>query len=62
MTESRIKPYREQVAEQERREQQRHDYQRNQVFGLLLLASAILAWWLFHTNPKWIFPTGWWRP
>jgi len=62
MTESRIKPYRDQVAELERREQQRRDYRRNQVFGLLLLAVAILAWWLFHTNPKWIFPTGWWRP
>jgi hypothetical protein len=28
----------------------------------LLVAAAILAWWLFHTNPAWIFPPGWWRP
>jgi len=28
---------------------------------MLLLAAAILAWWLIHTNPKWIFPPGWWR-
>jgi hypothetical protein len=29
---------------------------------LRIIAAAILVWWLFHTNPKWIFPTGWWRP
>lgn len=61
MMESRIKPYREQVAEQERREAQRHAFLRNQVFGLLMLAVAILTWWLWHTNPRWIFPAGWWR-
>lgn len=62
MVETRIKPYREQVAEQERREEQRRATIRNQAFGLLIVAAAILAWWLFHTNPKWIFPPGWWRP
>ncbi len=62
MVETRIKPYREQVAEQERREEQRRAFRRNQVFGLLMVAAAILVWWLLHTNPRWIFPPGWWRP
>jgi hypothetical protein len=61
MVETRIKPYREQVAEQERREEQQRAFRRNQTFGLLMVAAAILVWWLFHTNPKWIFPPGWWR-
>jgi hypothetical protein len=61
MVERRIKPYREQVAEDERREAQRRATIRNQTFGLLILAAAILTWWLFRTNPKWIFPPGWWR-
>ena len=62
MVEYRIKPHDQQVAEKARREEQRRVYRRNQVLGLLLVAAAILAWWLFHTNPKWIFPPGWWRP
>ena len=62
MVERRIKPYEQQVAEEERREAQSRAFRRNQTFGLLIVAAAILAWWLFHTNPKWIFPTGWWRP
>jgi len=62
MVESRIKPHYEQVAEQARRAEQTRAYRRNQVFGLVLIASSICAWWLFHTNPKWIFPPGWWRP
>jgi hypothetical protein len=61
MVERRIKPYSEQVAENERREAQRRATIRNQTFGLLIVAAAILVWWLFHTNPKWIFPPGWWR-
>jgi hypothetical protein len=61
MVERRIKPYREQIAENERREAQRRATICNQTFGLLILAAAILVWWLFHTNPKWIFPPGWWR-
>jgi hypothetical protein len=44
-----------------RREVQRKAFKRNQVFGLMLVAAAILVWWLFHTNPGWIFPPGWWR-
>lgn len=59
---SRIKPYPEQRAAEESRAEQRRLYRRNQAFGLLLLAALVLAWWLLHTNPKWIFPPGWWRP
>lgn len=62
MVERRIKPYEEQVAENERREAQQRAFRRNQALGLVIVAAAILGWWLFHTNPKWIFPTGWWRP
>jgi hypothetical protein len=62
MVETRIKPHYEQVAEEARRAAQMRAYRRNQVFGLLLVAVASVAWWLFHTNPKWIFPPGWWRP
>lgn len=62
MVERRIKPYQQQVAEQERRDAQRRAFRRNQIFGLLIVAAVIVAWWLFHTNPKWIFPAGWWRP
>jgi hypothetical protein len=60
--ETRIKPHLEQVAQDERRAEQSRAFRRNQVFGLVLLAAAICAWWLFRTNPKWIFPPGWWRP
>jgi hypothetical protein len=62
MVETRIKPHLQEVAGKARREAQRQVFLRNQVFGLLLVAAAILLWWLFHTNPKWIFPLGWWRP
>jgi hypothetical protein len=37
-------------------------FRRNQVLGLVLVAGAILISWLLRTNPKWIFPQGWWRP
>jgi len=62
MVETRIKPYSEQAAERERREAQQRTTLRNQVWGMLLLAAIILGWWLVHTNPRWIFPAGWWRP
>ena len=62
MVERRIKPQPQQAANDERREEQRRQYRRNQVFGLLIVVAVILAWWLFHTNPRWIFPPGWWRP
>jgi len=50
------------VAEKTRRAEQTRVYRRNQALGLLLVAAAILLLWLFRTNPKWIFPPGWWRP
>jgi hypothetical protein len=62
MVQIRIKPYQQQVAEKARRAEQTRVYRRNQVLGLVMVAAAILAWWLFHTNPRWIFPPGWWRP
>ncbi|MGA7831333.1 MAG: hypothetical protein WCA21_10250 [Terracidiphilus sp.] len=62
MVQTRIKPYFQQLAEQTRRAVQLRLYRRNQVFGLLLVAAAILLSWLLRTNPKWIFPQGWWRP
>jgi hypothetical protein len=62
VVDTRIKPHREQVAAQEKRDEQRRVYVRNQVFGLVLVAVLICLWWLFHTNPRWIFPPGWWRP
>jgi hypothetical protein len=61
VVDTRIKPYREHLAEQERRAAQRRAFVRNQTVGLVVLAAAICAWWLFHTNPGWIFPPGWWR-
>ena len=62
MSEGRIKPQFGQSEEEERRAHQVRLYRRNQVIGLLIIAAAIVAWWLFHTNPSWIFPPGWWRP
>ena len=51
-----------QAEEDERRSRQIRIYRRNQVFGLLMAAGAIVAWWLVHTHPGWVFPRGWWRP
>jgi hypothetical protein len=62
MKQARIKPFFQQVAETARRQEQLRAYRRNQVFGLLLVAAAILLCWLLRTNPRWIFPPGWWRP
>jgi hypothetical protein len=62
LVQTRIKPYNQQLAEHVAREEQTRRFRRNQVFGLLIIAAAILAWRLFHTNLKWIFPPGWWRP
>lgn len=61
MVQARIKPYKQEVAEKAARAAQLRVFRRNQVFGLLIVAAAILLWWLFRTNPKWIFPPGWWR-
>ncbi|MGA9669181.1 MAG: hypothetical protein WBQ94_08235 [Terracidiphilus sp.] len=61
MVQTRIKPHFQQVAEDAKRNEQRQAYRRNQVIGLLMVAAGICLWWLFQTNPKWIFPPGWWR-
>jgi len=57
----RIKSYKQQEAEKRRRERNTSLFRRNQSFGLVIFAIAILLWRLFHTNLKWIFPQGWWR-
>jgi hypothetical protein len=61
VVERRIKPYFEEQVELARRAEQTRVYRRNQAVGLVLVAMAILTFWLFRTNPKWIFPAGWWR-
>jgi hypothetical protein len=61
MVQTRIKPHRQQVEEEARRAAQRHAFRRNQVLGVRMVAAVVVAWWLCHTNPKWIFPPGWWR-
>jgi len=45
-----------------RRREQARRYRRNQIFGVLLVAGAILLAALLRTNPAWIFTPGWWRP
>ena len=62
VVETRIKPYYQEVAEKAARIVELRRYRRNQVFGLVLVAAAILLWCLLRTNPRWIFPPGWWRP
>lgn len=62
MVETRIKPFSQRAAEAAKRADQLRVFRRNQVVGLLILAGIIVLWRLFHTNPAWIFPTGWWRP
>jgi hypothetical protein len=62
MVQTRIKPYFQEAAEKARRLEQQLIFRRNQVLGLVLVAGAILISWLLRTNPKWIFPQGWWRP
>ncbi|MGD0940633.1 MAG: hypothetical protein ABR905_13090 [Terracidiphilus sp.] len=61
MVETRIKPHFQQAAEAAQRREQTWVYRRNVVFGLLLVAAAILISWLLRANPQWIFPQGWWR-
>jgi hypothetical protein len=61
MVQTRIKPYYQDLAESEKRDRQRHQFRRNQIFGLLLVALAVLVWELLRANPTWIFPSGWWR-
>ena len=61
MVQSRIKPHRELVEARQKRDVQQRLFRRRQVYGLLLIAAVIAIWWLFHTDPAWIFPLGWWR-
>jgi hypothetical protein len=61
MAQTPIKPYFQEAPRKTRRERQREIYLRYQVFGLLLVAAAILVWGLLHTHPNWIFTAGWWR-
>jgi heme A synthase len=44
------------------RQEQMRRFRRYQLFGVLLVAAAILLAALLRTNPQWIFPQGWWRP
>jgi len=44
-----------------RRKQQQQSFRRNQAFGLLFAASAVLVYRLLHTPSAWLFPAGWWR-
>ena len=62
MLQSRMKPYAQQATENSRRWEQLRTSRRNQIFGVLLIALAILLVALLRTNPRWIFPSGWWRP
>ena len=62
MVNRRIQPYAEQQAAAQRRARQLHAFCRNQALGLVVLAALIVLWRLFHTNPAWLFPRGWWRP
>ena len=63
MTAPQLKPHLEQVAEAEAeaRAAQRATFRRNLVLGVLIVTFAMLVWRLFHTNPAWLFPPGWWR-
>jgi hypothetical protein len=45
-----------------RRERQSRSFRLNQIFGVLMVAAAILLTALLRTNPQWIFTPGWWRP
>jgi hypothetical protein len=62
MVQTRIKPFSQRAAEEAKRSDQRRIFRRNQVIGLLIVAGSIVLFRLFHTNPAWIFPPGWWRP
>ncbi len=59
--ESRTRPHLEQKAAEQERAAQTRQFARNQALGLVLLAMAVLIWWLLHGNLRWLFPPGWWR-
>lgn len=62
MADTRIKPHAQQQLAHARRDAQTRLFRRNQGIGLLLLAAAILVWWIFHAHHAWLFPAGWTRP
>ena len=49
-------------ADETPRQKQMRRFRCYQVFGVLLMAGAILLAALLRTNPRWIFTPGWWRP
>ena len=61
MVQLRIKPFQQVEAEREKRERQTALFRRRQAVGLLLLAAAVLLFWLLRGNRGWLFPPGWWR-
>ena len=61
MVDQRIKPHAQQQAGAARRDQQSRAFRRNQVFGLLTLAAAIVLFWLVRAPHGWAFPAGWWH-
>ena len=58
MVETRIKPYYQQVAEKEAREQQRRAFRRNQVFGLMIVARRSAPGGCCTPIPSGSFPRG----
>ena len=62
MVDRRIKPYFAVQAELARCLVETRVFGRNEAIGLVLVALAILVFWVFRTNPNWIIPPGWWRP
>jgi len=61
MITGRIKPHQQQAEENVRRAEQRRQFRRNQIFGLLIAAVLVIVWTLYHSNRGWIFPKGRWR-
>lgn len=61
MGDRRIQPYFEKKAAEEQRALQTRAFRRNQALGLVALAALVCLWWVYHTNPAWLFPRGWWR-
>jgi hypothetical protein len=58
----RIQSHLDQNDAASRRAAQTRAFRRNQVFGLLIFAGLILAWWYFHANKSWIWTPNWWKP
>jgi hypothetical protein len=61
MAELRIKPHYQQVAERQVRLRQWTLYRRHQAMGLLMIAAAVLLFWLLRGHRDWLFTSGWWR-